>query len=165
MEAVTPPPKRVTNSMASLLAGSSHRRLVMLLDRPEFMVLAGVDDVLASLPGSIGRVVLGVVQLQRESEGEYTMRVVVQDDEYLPMLRNIGSAVAELDRDVKRLKWRDRYLSPRPWGPYVGVRRRGTTARRRFQKMRDLSNERMNKIVELMWRTFTLLESATDGGQ
>ncbi len=158
MEATTPH-KRVTNNMASLLAGSSHRRLVILLDRTELMVFAGVDDLMVSLPGVIGRIVLGVVELHREDNGDYRMRVIVHDDEYVPMLRNIGSAVAAQD-DVKRLRWHGRMVTPRAWGPYIGVRGRGIRARRRFQQMRELSGERMNKLVEVLWRVFMLSGSA-----
>ncbi len=156
MQAATPP-KRVTNSMASLLAGSSHRRLVILLDRAELMGLAEVADLMVAIPGVIRRVVLGVVEIKREGDSGHTMRVVVQDEEYLPMLRDIGSALAHRD-GVTALRWRGRTLSPRAWGPFVGVQRRGLAARRRFQNARNLSGERMNRVVELLWRVYTFGE-------
>jgi hypothetical protein len=148
--------------VAALFAGSSRRRIAVLFDRHKFLELAeGESPLPERLSVSIDAVVLGVISLRKDGEVYQGETLTIRDASYSSILRRMAGAMANQDR-IKSVKWggREKYVAPREWGHYWGIRRRGQEAKGRLQAALGLSNERMNKLVELLWRTATLLPEA-----
>lgn len=156
------PRRKVDNSVGALFAGSSRRRIAILFDRNKFLELAeGESPLHERLSASVDAVVFGVFSLRKDGDVYQGDTLMIRDASYSSILRRMAGAMASQDR-VKSVKWggREQHVPPREWGHYWGIRRRGQKAKERLQAALGLSNERMNKLVEVLWRTTTLLPEA-----
>jgi hypothetical protein len=147
-----PTPNRVTNNLGTLFSGGASRRIIILIDRKAFVEIAHANDLPAAVARNTRSIVLGVVRLRVEDDTYHADIVEGDDKGYHYILLQLASAAAEAD-GMDKISWGRQPHVPRPWGPFQGLRRRGFASRAKFQTITKLSNERMNQLVELLWRT------------
>ena len=143
---------RVNNAHGTLFGGGASRRIVLLIDCKALVDIAGESDLPAAIAQKNEDIVLGVVRLRNDGDRYFADICENREAGYNHILLQLASAVADAD-GLARISWGKNTHSSRPWGPFQGLRRRGFSSRSKFQAASGLSNERMNQIVELLWRT------------
>lgn len=148
-EATLPKPTRhrVSNDVGALISGVPGRRRVMLLYRPAWRDLHSVDDLWISVRAQAVRLLLGVVEMTSTKEGLYVVTTATAHDGYASMLKALTSGVAREDV-VGILDYLGVKISPRRFGPYAGMRRRGAQSLKALQRAHNLEDRTMHQIVD-----------------
>lgn len=138
---------RVSNDVGALISGVPGQRRVMLLYRPAWRDLHSVDDLWISARTRAVRLLLGVVEMTSSERGLYVVTTATASDGYAAMLKALTSGVVREDV-VEVLDYLGVKISPRRWGPYAGVRRRGTQSVKALQRAHNLEDRTMYQIVD-----------------
>lgn len=142
------------NSVAILLLGSSRSRIVVLLDRKRLLDLAQREGFLDEISIESRSIVFGILRLTLVEDRFNGNILFGEGSAYARVLQRIASTIAA--RDEKKLVWRGHQVEVKNWDHFRGLRRRGQETKERLRRDLDYSHERVNKLLEVLWRMRSL---------